>query len=329
VAASLLRAGARAALDPLIDAYAFKPYRNYRALPRKRQNDVLRAEVHAALDADGGFAAVSAPGSTDAPQAAAIIRPLPWDSAFFGLAMAKLTHVLRVDADAAATRAKVKEVIDLAVRQCRQRGIQHVAARIDAADADTIQALEGAGFRMVDVLATYIYHHKREPPALLKEMGVVRLFRPEDTEQIIAITREAYRGFRGRYHLDPHLDKTRVDDLYIEWARKCCAFEWAEVVIVSENGKGGLHGWASYRHIEPVSKIGGTPIQGGGLGACRRETPGAYASIVRAGAVRVHAAGGVSECQTQLFNFSTIRVYEAIGTQFVRADCTLHAWLGA
>jgi hypothetical protein len=328
VAASLLDGGARAALDPLIDVYACKPYRNYRTLPRKRQSDVLRAEVHAALDTHGGFAVVGSTRSTDAPQAAVIFRLLPWDSAFFGLKMARLSYVLRADADSAATRASVRAVIDLALQQCRERGIQHVAARIDAADADTIQALEGAGFRMVDVLATYIYHHKREPAAL-KEIGVVRLFRPEDTEQIIAITREAYRGFRGRYHLDPHLDKTRVDDLYIEWARKCCAFEWAEVVIVSENGKGGLHGWASYRHIEPVSKIGGTPIQGGGLGACRRETPGAYASIVRAATVRVHAAGGVSECQTQLFNFSTIRVYEAIGMQFVRADCTLHAWLGA
>jgi len=246
--------------------------------------------------------------------------------------MAKLTHVLRAagdNADAAATRASVKAAIELALRQCLERGIQHVAVRIDAADADAIQVLEDAGFRMVDALATYIYHHKREPPAPLKEMGVLRLFRPEDAEQIIAITREAYRGFQGRYHLDPHLDKARADELYIEWARKCCAFEWAEVVIVNENGKGELHGWASYRHIEPASKIGGTPIQGGGLGACRRETPGAYAGIVRAAAVRIHAGGGVTECQTQLFNFPTIRVYEAIGTQFVRADYTLHAWLGA
>jgi L-amino acid N-acyltransferase YncA len=320
--ASLLAAGARATLDPPIDAYSCKPYRNYRALPRKKQNDVLRAEVHASLDADGGFAVVSAP---DAPKAAAIVRPLPWDSGFFGLKMAKLSHVLRTDE---APRADVQSVIDVALRQCRERGIQHVAVRIDAADADTIQALEDAGFRMVDALVTYIYHHKREPPPPIKEMGVLRLFRPEDTEQIIAITREAYRGFQGRYHLDPHLDKTRADEIYIEWARKCCAFEWAEVVMVNENGKGELHGWASYRHIEPVSKVGGLPIQGGGLGACRRETPGAYAGIVRFAAVMIHGGGGVTECQTQLFNFPTIRVYEAIGTQFVRADYTLHAWLG-
>lgn len=323
-----LTADARATLDPLIDAYAFKPYRNYRAIPRKKQNDVLRAEVHASLDADGGFAVVSAP---DNPQAAAIVRPLPWDSGFFGLPMAKLSHVLRAEddvADAAATRAAVQSVIALALQQCRERGIKHVAVRIDAADADAIQLLEDAGFRMVDALATYIYHHKREPPPPLKEMGVLRLFRPEDTEQIIAITREAYKGFQGRYHLDPHLDTARADEVYIEWARKCCAFEWAEVVMVNENGKGELHGWASYRHIEPVSTVGGLPIQGGGLGACRRETPGAYAGIVRFAAVMIHEGGGVTECQTQLFNFATIRVYEAIGTQFVRADYTLHCWLG-
>jgi hypothetical protein len=32
--------------------------------------------------------------------------------------------------------------------------------------------------------------------------------------------------------------------------------------------------------------------------------------------------------QTQIFNFATLRLYEAVETQFVRADYTLHAWLG-
>ena len=39
----------------------------------------------------------------------------------------------------------------------------------------------------------------------MKEMGVLRLFEPQDRDQILDITREAYRGFRGRYHLDPYL----------------------------------------------------------------------------------------------------------------------------
>ena len=309
-------------IDQLIQAYPYKPYRNYRVLSRKRQDEVLRAELLAALQQPGGFGVATGSTGTDA---AAIVRPLPWDSAFFGMPMAKIAYVLREENTPAA---EVRFAVDEALRGCRERGIRHVSVRIDVADADTIQILEDAGFRMMDALATSIYHPKRAAPEPLKEMGVLRLFRPDDTPQILDITREAYRGFRGRYHLDPHLSHERSDGLYIEWARKCCSGEWADVVLVTENGQGDVHGWASYRQIEPVSTVGQTPIRGGGLGACRRDKPGAYAGLIRAATVKIHGDGAVTECQTQIFNFATIRVYEAVGTQFVRADYTLHAWLG-
>ena len=308
------------ALDPLVEAYPFKPYRNYRVLSRKRQDDVQRAELRSALGQAGGFGLAS-PGA--APPSAALVRPLPWDSAFFGLPMARF-YLLHDESPGANLAA----IIASAFEACRAHGIRHLSARVDVADARAIQALEDAGFRMMDALATYIYPLKRPSPEPGKDMGVLRLYQPEDRAQILDITREAYRGFRGRYHLDPHLPQERSDQLYVEWARKSCDGEWADVVLVTENGKGEIHGWASYRQIEPVSSVGGTPIRGGGLGACRREKPGAYAGLLRAATERLHGGGGVTEMQTQIFNFATIRLYEAVDTQFVRADYTLHAWLG-
>ena len=323
MSADLVRVGADAlgALDPLIEAYPYKAYRNYRVLSRKRQDDVLRAELRGALELPGGFAATAG----GAPhRAAAFVRPLPWDSAFFDLPMARaiLIH------DGEAPRPVLRETIASAIEASRARGIRHLSARVDVADAEAIQALEDAGFRMMDALATYIYPLKRPTPEPGKDMGVLRLYQRGDRDQILDITREAYRGFRGRYHLDPHLPRERSDELYVEWAKKSCDGEWADVVLVTENGKGELHGWASYRQIEPVSTIGGTAIRGGGLGACRRDKPGAYAGLLRAATVRIHAGGAVTEMQTQIFNFATIRLYEAVETQFVRADYTLHAWLG-
>jgi hypothetical protein len=306
------------ALDPLVEAYPFKPYRNYRVLSRRKQDDVQRAELRGALTQAGGFGVLAAGGA-----AAALVRPLPWDSGFFGLSMARL-YVLHDETPAADLAA----IIAAAFGACRERGIQHLSVRVDVADARAIQSLEDAGFRMMDALATYIYPLKRPSPEPGKDMGVLRLYQPDDRDQILDITREAYRGFRGRYHLDPHLPAERSDDLYVEWARKSCDGEWADVVLVTENGKGEIHGWASYKQIEPVSTVGGTPIRGGGLGACRREKPGAYAGLLRAATVRIHGGGAVTEMQTQIFNFATIRLYEAVETQFVRADYTLHAWLG-
>jgi hypothetical protein len=314
-------ADAVVSLDPLIEAYPFKPYRNYRILSRKKQDEVMRAELHTALEHAGGFGIVE---GGDPARAAVVVRPLPWDSAFFELPMARL-FLIR---DEGADRAALRRIVAAGLAGCRERGILHLSARIDVADAEAIQGLEDAGFRMMDALATYIYPLKRPAPEPGKEMGVLRLYRADDRDQILDITREAYRGFRGRYHLDPHLPQSRSDELYVEWAKKSCDGEWADVVLVAENGRGELHGWASYRQIEPVSSVGGTAIRGGGLGACRRDKPGAYAGLLRAATVRIHGGGAVTEMQTQIFNFATIRLYEAVDTQFVRADYTLHAWLG-
>jgi hypothetical protein len=316
-----LSAADLAAIEPLIEAYPFKPYRNYRVLSRRKQDDVLRAELKGGLEAPGGFGVV---GDGQPPRAAAIVRPLPWDSGFFEIPMARLFLVHDADTD----RASLHRIVAAALAASRERGLHHLSVRIDVADAEAIQAVEDAGFRMMDALATYIYPLKRPAPEPGKDMGVLRTYQPEDREQILDITREAYRGFRGRYHLDPHLPRERSDELYVEWAKKSCDGDWADVVLVTENGKGELHGWASYRQIEPVSTVGGTPIRGGGLGACRRDRPGAYAGLLRAATVRIHGGGAVTEMQTQIFNFATIRLYEAVETQFVRADYTLHAWLG-
>ncbi len=317
MSADLAGPGSIAALDPLIEAYPFKPYRNYRVLSRRRQDAVMRAELHTALGQAGGFGLL-------ADEAAVLVRPQPWDSAFFDLPMARLYLLHRGE----VPRATLQRLLASAFEACRERRIRHLSVRVDVADASSVQALEDAGFRMMDALATYLYPLKRPAPQPIKEMGVLRLYMPEDREQILDITREAYRGFRGRYHLDPHLPQERSDALYVEWAKKACDGEWADVVLVAENGEGAVHGWASYRQIEPVSTVGETPIRGGGLGACRRDKPGAYAGLLRAATERIHGGGAVTEMQTQIFNFATIRLYESVNTQFVRADYTLHAWLG-
>jgi hypothetical protein len=97
---------------------------------------------------------------------------------------------------------------------------------------------------------------------------------------------------------------------------------------VSEGANGRLLGFLGFRRREPVSSVSGVPVFGGGLGACRRDASGAYAGLIRAGTVWAHARNGVAECQTQNYNFATIRIYEAVGLHYVRADYTLHAWLG-
>jgi hypothetical protein len=259
-------------------------------------------------------------------EAIAICRLLPWDSAFFGIRMARLDYVLRSSTD---DYDSIADAVAAAIEWCRGRHVRHIAIRLDVADTSAIAAVENHGFRLMDALVTYVYHPKRPPPPRVKEVGTLRLFEPGDTDQIVEITREAYSGFRGRFHPDPHLPTERSDELYVEWARQCCAGRMADRIFVSADASGRrLHGWASVRLVEPVSSVGGVRIFAGSLGACRRDHPGAYAGLIRAAAAENHAQGAVTEAQTQNYNFPTVRVYEAVGAQYIRADYTFHAWLG-
>lgn len=320
--ARLLHAGDEALVHRLIEAYEFKPYRAYRVWSRRRQSAILRAEVERTL-ASAGCVTVLAGEGDHAVMASC--RPLPWDSAFFGLSMGRIDRLLRTPA---ASAESLGAALSALLDRCRAAGLVHVAARVDAADMQAVAALEEAGFRLMDALVTYFTHPHKEPPTPVREVGRIRPLEPRDVDAVLDITREAYQGFRGRFQLDPRLPQDRGDEFYLQWARECCTGRMADRVVVSDDGRGGIHGWASTRRVEPASSVGGTTLWAGSLGACRRDTPGAYAGLIRALALANFEAGEVTETQTQNHNVSTVRIYEAVGAKYVRGDYTFHAWLG-
>lgn len=322
MAARLLHAEDEALVRRLIDSYAFKPYRAYRVWSRARQAAILGAEMDRRLATPGCIAVVAGDGEA---AVVAACRPLQWDSAFFGLSMGRLDLLLRTPEGSAETmRSAVTALVD----RCRDAGLVHVAARVDAADMQAVAVLEEAGFRLMDALVTYFTHPRKEAPTAVREVGRVRPLEPRDVESVLDITREAYRGFSGRFQIDPHLPQDRGDEFYLQWARECCAGRMADRVVVADDGQGSIHGWASTRRVEPTSSVGGTTLWVGSLGACRREKPGAYAGLIRSLAMDNFAAGDATETQTQNHNVATVRIYEAVGAKYVRGDYTFHAWLG-
>jgi hypothetical protein len=175
----------------------------------------------------------------------------------------------------------------------------------------------------MDALVTYTTRPRKEPPRDVREVGIIRPLRADDGAQLIEIATAAYRHYRGRFHLDPSIDDERADAFYVEWARQTVSGSMADTVLVAESGD-RLLGFLGFRRREPASTVGGVPVFGGGLGATRPDAPGAYAGLIRAGTIWAHEHGGVAECQTQNFNFPVIRVYEAVGAHYVRAEYTFH-----
>lgn len=281
----------------------------------------MRAEASSALELTPPLGARASEGER---HALVIARPLPWDSEFFGIRMARIDYIV---ASAAAP-----ELIDAAVNAtltaCREAAIPHVTARVDVEDIDSVDLLERRGFRLMDALVTYRMRPKKEHPKDVREVGVVRDFEARDTDEVLDIAREAFTGYGGRFQHDPHIPADRAAEFYLEWARKCITREMADKLLVSVNSEGRIIGFLFFRRREPASTVGRVPILGGGLGACRRDSPGAYAGLIRAATLWSHDQGGIGEYQTQNYNFPVIRVYEAAGAGYVRAEYTLHAWLG-
>lgn len=303
----------------LLDAFPHKPYRQYRTYSRREQTEILAREVESSLAAAGAFGWMV--GGDDAV-VAAFGRRLTWDSDFFGVPMGRLDVIAAPE----ATSAQRAEAIGRTLDTARATGVRHLTARADVADLETLGALEDAGFRIMDTLGTYIMRPGKDQPNDVRRLGPLRVATPQDAEAVLAITREAYGGYRNRFHLDVALPRDRADAFYDAWARQCLNGAMADVLMVSEDSAGRVIGYLAFRRRQPASTIG-TPIYGGGLGACRRDAPGAYASLIRDSAVWAHGQGAVAECQTQLANVAVIRVYEAVGFHFVRAEHTLHALL--
>ena len=301
--------------------YPFKPYRHHRVWSRSRQLAIQQAELDRTLQGAGGFAVVTGVGDHEG---VVVGRPLVWDSEFFHVPMGRLDGVF---SDEALSDAALAEAVHLALAHLRGQGVRHVTAKVDAADVRAVVLLEDAGFRLMDALVTYYTHPHRDVPPIVREVGHVRWYEPADEAQVLALTADAYRGFRGRFHLDPHLPSDRADAFYVEWARQCCAGRMADRMVVADDGQGQIYGWASSRLLEPLSSVGGTRLWVGSLGACRRDTPGAYAGLLRRLAIDHYERGDASETQTQNHNIATVRLYETVGFRYIRTEYTMHAWL--
>jgi GNAT superfamily N-acetyltransferase len=150
---------------------------------------------------------------------AAACRRLEWDSAFFGVPIARI-EVPWLDARAAAA----------ALAWCRAEGIAclYYLCPVDAA---AMAVAERHGFRAVDVRMTFERPCVADPPAAA---GVsVRPYMTSDREALRAVARGAFLG--TRFDADRRFASDRVRDLYDVWLTKSCD-GWAETVLVALDG---------------------------------------------------------------------------------------------
>ena len=232
---------------------------------------------------------------------------LEWDSAFFGLRLARVTGPTLDSAGAAQ-----------ALAAGREQRLDCLSLLLSASDAASIAAAQDAGFRLVDLrLALERPSSAPVPPA---SRGVsIRPQRPDDVSALEEIAGEAHRN--TRFSRDGRFAAERAADLYRTWIRQECE-GGADQVLVSEQD-GTVTGYVScHLGAGGLARIGllGVRSDRRGRGTGRALLAEALGWFTLADHMTVNVV-------TQGHSLAAQRLYQRVGFLTSRLDLWFHLWL--
>lgn len=316
----------------LIESYAardpFNPYRHY-PLAKGKGKGVLFAREVVDLLGGGNLRAWMAFEGSD-PLGMLGLEPLSWDSQHFGMPMGRLWPASVMSHEGAQATMASQSLLSTALDECAQKGIQHLAARVDGENVPFVHALERQGFLLMDTLVTYLYRRAKDRVPEGRAIYRVRLFEDKDLEAIMDIARQGQ--YKGRFTQDPWVSQDRVMRMYEAWAQRSCEKIVADEVLVAEAGA-EVRGFLGYRKNQFFTEQTGLELWGGGLGVVSRQGVGAYASLLRAAVLRDFEGRDESvqpnipdliDFDTQLSNAAILRVWQEFGYRMVRFSHAFH-----
>jgi GNAT superfamily N-acetyltransferase len=166
------------------------------------------------------------------------VRFSPLDEARFGVRTARAMDV---------TADQLPEILEF----CNDQEVQFLIARCSTREFATLQAMERAGFLIMDTLV-YFYFDVLRKTLPERHQVSIRTIRPQhdDIEAIADVARQAFRGYESHYHADLRLDRSACDDLYVDWAvRSCTQKDLADEVLVAE-ANNEVFGFLALKSIE-------------------------------------------------------------------------------
>lgn len=231
----------------------------------------------------------------------------PWDSGFFGRRLAQVTGHQATAPD-----------LEAAIEQARAASVECLYFLADAADRDTVRAAEATGFSLVDVRLT-LERIVANGGAASTPDAAIRPARLEDLPLLSALARTSHRN--TRFHIDPHFDPQRSDEMYVVWIERSVRGELADAVFVAD-ADGAARGYITVSGGDAASSIGLVAVEaayrGRGLGD----------RLLRA-AVQWTAARGLGRVSvvTQGRSAPSIRFYERAGFTTSLVQFWYHRWL--
>jgi GNAT superfamily N-acetyltransferase len=188
-------------------------------------------------------------------------------------------------------------------------------AKVPAADAASVAALEGAGFRLVDTQVTL----ERAPdPAPATPSVEVRLAEPRDRDTVLDIAGSCFRY--SRFHQDASIGVPAAHAVKRAWAANCLdGKRGAEVLVAHDAGRPA--GFLAVLLAVDVAIIDLIAV------ASQNQRHGIGAALVDAFIGRWRTRAPRLRVSTQEANVPSVRLYEGRGFRLAGRTRVLHAHL--
>jgi len=134
-----------------------------------------------------------------------------------------------------------------ALRICARDEVKLLIHECGLEDYDHIHMLEDLSFWLMDTFVTYRLRVNDHETVEIETPVLLRPAKSEDVEGMGRLAAEAFAGFKGHFHNDLRLERSKCDSMYVEWARNSYHDKsLADHVAVAEAG-GSLVGFTTAR----------------------------------------------------------------------------------
>lgn len=235
---------------------------------------------------------------------------LDWDTAFFGIRIARLNP-----------SRLTKPILQQALQWCQENKIECLYFLADSDCYETVHLAKQADFTIADIrmlferdLADFTFE---EHPEAIPGISI-RYSQLSDLPHLKRLTSKLYH--HSRFFYDPHFSTERAEALYETWIEKSCK-EYADIVLVMEN-KGEPVGYITCHISNPYEgSIGlvGVHEKLRGVGAGQHLVFTALQQFAERGVKRVEVVTQCRNCQAQ-------RLYQRCGFLTKSVRLWYHKW---
>lgn len=239
---------------------------------------------------------------------------LPWDSELFGFPVGRLS-------------LEQAAITDLRpwLEQGRGEGLRLVYCMVPWADAPKRSALEAAGGRCVDHKVRYRKALQSAAPAVEGLQSVRGRSCSPDLERLALVS-----GRYSRFRLDPRIDESVYEQLYLTWIRRSLTGELADdVLVIRGDGTGRSDGTDVVAMVTLSRASEGVSAAIGLVAVAQSHQGRGLGSRLMHGAEAWCLAQGVEtlEVVTQGENRPACVLYERAGFVRIEEQAVYHCWM--